>query len=154
MSAFVSTLLRYRVAVILGLTLLAAAMIVPGFVSLTTLSLGLDRGSTIGLIAIGLTVLLIAGQIDLSVGSVFAVAGIVAVMLQPALGMGPAAVAGVLAGTAAGIVNGCLVVFLRVNSLVATLATMLIFPSIAHWIPPSHPIPGTDNMFSITLSEI
>ena len=55
MSAFVSTLLRYRVAVILGLTLLAAAMIVPGFVSLTTLSLGLDRGSTIGLIAIGLT---------------------------------------------------------------------------------------------------
>lgn len=154
MSAFVSTLLRYRVAVILGLTLLAAAMIVPGFVSLTTLSLGLDRGSTIGLIAIGLTVLLIAGQIDLSVGSVFAVAGIVAVMLQPVLGMGPAAVVGVLAGTAAGIVNGFLVVFLRINSLVATLATMLIFRSIAHWMTASQPIPGTDIMFSITLSEI
>lgn len=154
MSAFVSTLLRYRVAVILGLTLLVAALVVPGFVSLTTLSLGLDRGSTIGLIAIGLTVLLIAGQIDLSVGSVFAVSGIVAIMLQPMLGMGWAALAGVLAGTAAGVVNGFLVVALRINSLVATLATMLIFRSVAHWMTASQPIPGTDIMFSITLSEI
>lgn len=154
MSAFVSTLLRYRVAVILCLTLAAATLIVPGFASLTTLSLGLDRGSTIGLIAIGLTVLLIAGQIDLSVGSVFAVSGIVGIMLQPALGMGWAALAGVLAGTAAGVVNGFLVVALRINSLVATLATMLVFRSVAHWMTASQPIPGNDIMFSITLSEI
>jgi ribose transport system permease protein len=147
-------LLRYRVAVILCLTLIVAALLVPGFVSLTTLSLGLDRGSTIGLIAIGLTVLLIAGQIDLSVGSVFAVSGIVAIMLQPALGMGWAAVAGALAGAAAGAVNGFLVVVLRINSLVATLATMLVFRSVAHWMTASQPIPGTDIMFSITLSEI
>lgn len=149
-----SMLLRYRVAVILCLTLIVAAITVPGFVSLTTLSLGLDRGSTIGVIAIGLTILLIAGQIDLSVGSVFAVSGIVAVMLQPALGMGWAAVAGVLAGAAAGAVNGFLVVVLRINSLVATLATMLVFRSVAHWMTASQPIPGTDIMFSITLSEI
>jgi len=154
MSAFVSMLLRYRVAVILCLTLAAATLIVPGFASLTTLSLGLDRGSTIGLIAIGLTVLLIAGQIDLSVGSVFAVSGIVGIMLQPALGMGWAALAGVLAGTAAGVVNGFLVVALRINSLVATLATMLVFRSVAHWMTASQPIPGNDIMFSITLSEI
>ncbi|MCA0343702.1 MAG: ABC transporter permease [Proteobacteria bacterium] len=147
-------LLRYRVAVILCLTLIVAALLVPGFVSLTTLSLGLDRGSTIGLIAIGLTVLLIAGQIDLSVGSVFAVSGIVAIMLQPALGMGWAAVAGALAGAAAGAVNGFLVVVLRINSLVATLATMLVFRSVAHWMTASQPIPGTDIMFSIMLSEI
>lgn len=147
-------LLRFRVAVILCLTLIVAALLVPGFVSLTTLSLGLDRGSTIGLIAIGLTVLLIAGQIDLSVGSVFAVSGIVAIMLQPALGMGWAAAAGALAGTAAGAVNGFLVVVLRINSLVATLATMLVFRSVAHWMTASQPIPGTDIMFSITLSEI
>ena len=49
MPAFVSTLLRYRVAVILCLTLAAATLIVPGFASLTTLSLGLDRDS--GLVA-------------------------------------------------------------------------------------------------------
>jgi ribose transport system permease protein len=149
-----SLLLRYRVAVILCLTLLVAAFAVPGFVSLTTASLGLDRGSTIGLIAIGLTVLLIAGQIDLSVGSVFAVSGIVAIMFQPVLGMGWAAFAGMLAGTAAGAVNGFLVVALRINSLVATLATMLVFRSVAHWMTASQPIPGTDIMFSITLSEI
>ena len=69
---YVALALQYRVGIILGLTLLISALVVPGFLGLTTLNLGLDRASTIGIIAIGLTVLLIAGQIDLSVGSVFA----------------------------------------------------------------------------------
>lgn len=149
-----SQVVRYRVALILGLTLLVASLTVPGFVSLSTLSLGLDRGSTIGIIAIGLTVLLIARQIDLSGGSVFALSGIVAVMLQPAIGIWPAAIVGVLAGAAAGAFNGFLVVVLRVNSLVATLATMLIFRAIAHWITDSQPVAGTDIMLSLALSKI
>ncbi|WP_200812441.1 ABC transporter permease [Roseisalinus antarcticus] len=126
----------------------------PGFVSLTTFSLGFDRGSTVGLVAIGLTVLLIAGKIDLSVGSVFALSGIVAIMLQPALGLWPAAVVGVLAGAACGAFNGLLSVVFKVNSLVATLATMLIFRSIAHWLTDSQPMAGTDIMFSVRLAQI
>ncbi|WP_226781340.1 ABC transporter permease [Oceaniglobus trochenteri] len=149
-----SQFVRYRVGIILGLTIIVASALVPGFFGLTTLSLGLDRASTIGLIAIGLTVLLIAGQIDLSVGSVFALSGIVAVTLQPSLGLGPAAVVGVLAGAACGAFNALLSVVFKVNALVATLATMLIFRSIAHWLTDSQPVAGTDIMFSITLAKI
>jgi ribose/xylose/arabinose/galactoside ABC-type transport system permease subunit len=147
-------IVRYRVALILGLTLLAAALFVPGFVKVTTLSLGLDRGSTIGIIAIGMTVLLIARQIDLSVGSTFALAGIVAIGLQPVVGIWPAAGLGVLAGALAGAINGILVVGMRINALVATLATMLIFRSAAHWLTDSQPLPGTDIMLSVSLSQI
>ncbi|MCC5778736.1 ABC transporter permease [Nitratireductor sp. B36] len=150
---YLALALQYRVGIILGLTLLISALVVPGFLGLTTLNLGLDRASTIGIIAIGLTVLLIAGQIDLSVGSVFALSGVVSIILQPQLGILPAAVVGILAGMLAGAVNGLLVVGLKVNSLVLTLATMLIFRSIAHWITDSQPVSGIDIMFSLKVSQ-
>lgn len=123
---FLSLVSQYRVVVILGLTLVISALVVPGYLSASTLGLGLDRAATIGLIAIGLTVLLISGQIDLSGGAVFALAGIVSVILQREIGILPAAIVGILVGTLAGAVNGMLVVGLKVNSLVLTLATMLI----------------------------
>jgi len=150
----IATLIRYRVGIILGLTLAVSAILVPGFVSLSTFSLGFDRGSTIGIVAIGLTVLLIAGKIDLSVGSVFAVTGIIAIMLQPALGLWPAAFVGVLAGAVCGAFNALLSVVFKVNALVATLATMLIFRSIAHWLTDSQPQPGTDIMLSVRLATV
>lgn len=149
-----SLALRYRVGFILLATLILSAILVPGFFSIITLGLGLDRAATTGLIAIGLTVLLISGQIDLSGGAVFAVSGIIAVILQPSLGIGPAAVVGILAGALAGVINGLLVVRLGINSLVATLASMLVFRSIAHSLTESQPVSGIDMMFSLTISQI
>lgn len=154
MNELLSALSRYRVTIILGATLVIAALAVPGFVSLTTASLGLDRGASIGIVAIGLTVLLIAGQIDLSVGAVFALSGIVAISLQAELGIWPAAALGVLTGIAAGVFNGFLTVVLKINALVATLASMLIFRSLAHWVTGSQPVSGTDITFAVTLSQV
>lgn len=147
-------LVRYRVIVVLAATLIVAGLVVPGFLRVSTLALGLDRSASIGLLAIGMTVLLIARQIDLSVGSIFGLCGIISVMLQPALGVWPAAGVGVLAGAALGAINGCLTVALRINALVATLATMLAFRAIAHWLTESQPVPGKDIMLSITMSNV
>ncbi|MDG4648683.1 ABC transporter permease [Roseibacterium sp. SDUM158017] len=152
--AWGSFLMRNRIAVILALTVGIATAIVPGFASLTTLSLAVDRGAAMGIVAVGLTVLLIAGKIDLSVGSVFAVSGIVAIQLQPALGLWPAAIVGVLAGMLCGAINGFVTVQLKVNALVATLATMLMFRAVAHWLTDSQPLAGGHIMFSIELSRI
>lgn len=147
-------IIRFRVIVILAATLVVAALAVPGFLSINTLALGLDRGASIGLIAIGMTVLLIARQIDLSVGSIFGLCGIIAVMLQPTLGVWPAGAVAVLAGAVLGAINGLLTVVFRINSLVATLATMLAFRAIAHWLTESQPVPGADIMLSIALSKV
>ncbi|TPN51245.1 ABC transporter permease [Mesorhizobium sp. B1-1-4] len=151
---FLALASRHRVVIILGLTLIISALVVPGYFSASTLGLGLDRAATIGLIAIGLTVLLVAGQIDLSGGAVFALAGIMSVILQREIGILPAALVGILVGMLAGAINGALVVGLKVNSLVLTLATMLIFRSLAHWITNSQPVTGTDIMLSLAFAKI
>lgn len=151
---FLALISQHRVAIILGLTLIISSLVVPGYLATSTLSLGLDRAATIGLIAIGLTVLLIAGQIDLSGGAVFALAGIVSVILQREIGVLPAAVVGILVGTLAGAINGLLVAGLKVNSLVLTLATMLIFRSLAHWFTNSQPVTGTDIMLSLAFAQV
>jgi len=134
----------YRLAIMLSLTLAVAAVTVEGFVGLSTLGLSLDRASTIGLIALGLTVLLIAGQIDLSGGSIMALTGITAMALQPTLGLLGAVVAALCVGALVGAVNGLLVVRFHINSLVATLATMLAVRAVAHVATGSQPISGSD----------
>ena len=144
---------RYRVVVILGLTLLIASTQVRGFFSLTTFSLSLDRAATMGLLAVGLTVVLLGGQLDLSGGAILALAGITAISLQESIGQIPGAFVGVLVGVAAGALNAFLVVALRINSLVATLASMLFIRGIAHWVTESRPISGIDPLFGLAVSR-
>ena len=146
-------LVRYRVVVILLATLVIAATFVPGFFEARTLSLGIDRVATMGLIAIGLTVVLIAGQLDLSGGAILALSGIAAVGLQSSLGQVPAALVGIGVGLLAGCFNAILVVILRINSLVATLASMLLFRAICHLITDSRPVSGIDPFFGIPLTQ-
>jgi len=154
MTRLVFWAIDYRVLVIWFATLIVAVMTVPGFASTITLGLALDRAASMGLIAVGLTVLLAAGQIDLSSGAVFAVSGIVAVVLQPNIGIWPAAGVGMLAGLVAGAINGFVVVGLGVNSLVATLATLLAYRAIGHWITQSQPMSGMDIMLALAISQV
>lgn len=146
-------LVRLRVLVILLATVVVASATVPGFLDPGTIGLSLDRMSTMGLLAVGLTVLLIAGQLDLSGGAVLALAGIVTIGLQATLGPLGAAAAGVLVGVVAGCLNGFLVVALRINSLVATLASMLMVRAICHSVTNSHPISGKDPFFGLFVSS-
>lgn len=146
-------LVRNRVVIILIATLTLGATLVPGFLDFRTASLGLDRMATLGLLAIGLTVVLIAGQLDLSGGAILALSGIATIGLQESLGQIPAAFVGLGVGVAAGAVNGFLVVVLRINSLVATLASMLFFRALCHLITESRPISGIDPLFGLVVSR-
>ncbi len=146
-------LVRNRVVIILIATLVIGASVVPGFLEFRTASLGLDRMATLGLLAIGLTVVLIAGQLDLSGGAILALSGIAAIGLQEQLGQIPAAMVGLGVGVLAGALNGFLVVILRINSLVATLASMLFFRGLCHLITESRPISGTDPLFGLIVSR-
>jgi ribose transport system permease protein len=79
------------------------------------------------IIGAGMTMLLIAAEVDLSVGASLAFAGVVAMDVtnqtnSVLLGAG----AGILFGGFVGLVNGLVVTRLKVNSLIATIATMMI----------------------------
>ncbi len=85
--------------------------------------------SELGIISVGVTLLMIGGHFDLSVGAVLGLTSYVAVVLMRDHGMPPviAAAAAVLVGAALGAVNGALVVRFRIHSFVVTLGTMLIW---------------------------
>lgn len=152
-SPLVLTVIHYRVVVILLATVLLSASFVPGLTEFRTLSLSLDRAATLGLLAVGLTVVLLLGKLDLSVGSILALSGIAAIGLQPQLGQFGAAAIGVLVGLLAGVLNGFLVVVLQINSLVATLASMIFLRALCHFMTDSNPISGTDPLFGLAVSR-
>ncbi len=89
-----------------------------------------------GILACGMTVVIIGGGIDLSVGSVVALAGVAATFLAVRLEW-PAALAilaAIGAGAACGGASGGLVAFLRLQPFVATLAMMAFARGAAKWI--------------------
>jgi ribose/xylose/arabinose/galactoside ABC-type transport system permease subunit len=86
-----------------------------------------------GILAVGMTVLLVAGVFDLSVGSAMSLAGVVAAWLMKVPGWPPllAAFAAITLSAAGGTLNGLVIAKVRVNALITTLATMGIFQGIA-----------------------
>lgn len=106
-----------------------------------------------GLVALGMTFVIAAGGIDLSVGSLFALSGVAAAKLLGAPGAGGAGFAlacaalCVLAGALGGAANGALVVAGRIPPFIATLGTYSLFRSLALWLADSGnlPSPAYDN---------
>jgi ribose transport system permease protein len=81
--------------------------------------------SFVVIVAVAATMVLVAGQLDLSVGSVYALGGAVAaIAMTHGVPVVPAVALGLLTGAAAGLINGLLVVRLRVPALIATLGTL------------------------------
>ena len=83
----------------------------------------------LGILSIGVTLLMIGGHFDLSVGAVLGLTSYVAVVLMRDYGMPPivAAPAAIVAGAILGAINGAIVVRFRIHSFVVTLGTMLIW---------------------------
>jgi ribose transport system permease protein len=93
----------------------------------------IGRAMTIvGIAAIGQTVVIIAGGFDLSVGSVMAAAGILsAYLINEGAAFGVAVLAALGLGMVIGLANGAIVAYLRINSLITTLATLAIVRGLA-----------------------
>lgn len=88
----------------------------------------LQQVAVIAIAAFGMTWVILLGEIDLSIGSIIAVAGMVgAQCILFGLGFVPAIVITVLAGAALGLVNGALTAKLMLPSFIVTVATMGIY---------------------------
>lgn len=109
------------------------AILVPDtFLGTTTLELMARQTVIVALCAVGMTLVIIGGGIDLSVGSTVALVTVVtALVLRAGHGAVLAAAAGVLAGLAAGALNGTLIASLKIPPFIVTLGTMSIFRGLA-----------------------
>ena len=95
----------------------------------------LTQGSRTMLVALGMTLVIATGGVDLSVGSVVAIAGAVCVlMLNAGISLALALPAAILAGAVAGSVNGLFVAKLGIQPIVATLILMVAGRGVAQLI--------------------
>jgi simple sugar transport system permease protein/ribose transport system permease protein len=100
------------------------ALFTPNFATPSNLWNVLLQVSTVVLVAVGMTLVVSTGGIDLSVGSVMAIAGAIAAVLLDR-GVGVAILAALVGGTLVGVLNGSLIASLGVQPIVVTLATLI-----------------------------
>lgn len=111
------------------------AILSPTFLSYANISAVLRRMSELNMLAIAETFVFISGGFDLSIGAIMAVSGmIVGQLYAGGLPFIVGLIAGIAAGAVAGAVNGLLIVKLRLQPFVVTLATMTIMRSVVYGV--------------------
>ena len=111
---------------------LFAALAPPSFFTLNNLVRILVQTTIVATAALGMTIIIISGGIDLSVGSMVALVTVVtASLLRNSVPPPLAALGGILTGVTVGLLNGSLVAFLRVGPFIVTLGTLLVLRGMA-----------------------
>lgn len=110
----------------------------------------LDRATPVTLMALGMTLVIATGGIDLSVGSVMAIAGAVAAIKINDGWSGPAAMGAALAaGLVAGLLNGSLVAFIGIQPIVATLILMVSGRGVAQLLTDGQPVTFSNDFLAL-----
>ncbi|HEV7317463.1 MAG TPA: ABC transporter permease [Ensifer sp.] len=116
---------KYSIYIILVVMVIISSILSPAFFSASNFSNISSQISVTTILAFGQTLLIICGLIDLSAGSVMALAGLVAVMAFKATGsIYLGLIVGIVVGVACNFVNGIVVTKFRTPPFIATLAMM------------------------------
>jgi ribose transport system permease protein len=146
-----STALEGSGGAFIGLALLVVALsaTAPNFLSARNFTNIMDQVTVLGILALGATFVVIIGGIDLSVGSVLALSGMVMGWLshQGGIPLPVAMFAALLVGAFAGFVNGIGVTVLKLPAFIATLAMMSVARGLANLLTDGQQIVGYSEWF-------
>ncbi|MGI8409915.1 MAG: sugar ABC transporter permease [Pyrinomonadaceae bacterium] len=119
------------------------------FVTPENLSNLMTQTSVTGIIAVGMLMVIIAGQIDLSVGSLLGLAGAISAIFLTNLGYGivPAIVAAIAVGIAVGFLQGSLTAYFNIPAFIVTLGGLLAWRGVVKGITNSSTVPISDQSF-------
>ena len=117
---------RWRVWVLCAGIFAVMGAIAPNFLTPRNFADILKGAGTNLPAAIGFTIVLLAGQLDLSVGSAMTLGGMLVMGLAPELGWAGAFAVAAAAGVVLGLVNGLLVAKAKINSFIVTLGALII----------------------------
>ncbi len=136
-------LLRYNFVVIFFAMVVIATFLSSSFLTFNNVSNLFQQAAVVGIVAVGMTSVVLTGNIDLSVGSMTALAGmVVAVLLSrgvpPALAIPETILVGMLGGT----LMGAITAYARVPSFIVTLAGLVSLRGITYLISQGTPIGG------------
>jgi len=137
---------------LIGLVLLCAALwiLTPHFLTASNLINVVEQTSINAIVAVGMTFVILSAGIDLSVGSIVALAGVVlGTSLQSGHPMALALTLAVAAGAACGIGNGALISWGGLPPFIVTLGTMSIARGAALLFTEGRPVSGFDASFRV-----
>lgn len=142
--------------VIFGLAFALVSIFVPNFLTERNMLGLLQSVVTVGIVACTMMFCLAARDFDLSVGSIVAFAGMVAVMASNATGSIMVGIlAALLCGAVVGLVNGVVIAKFRINALITTLATMQIVRGLALISSDGRAVGINDpNFYQLALSKL
>ena len=118
-----------------------------GFTNPNNLMNILRQTATITVMAVVMTYVIAAAEIDLSVGSIAGLSSVVTAMSISSWGLVPGIMAGLSVGLVAGAISGGLVAWLKVPSFLVTLGMLGLLVGVARWITASAPIPIADQTY-------
>jgi ribose transport system permease protein len=121
------------VAFLLILAFFAVTLQDDGFLTSDNLLNIARQTAPITVMAVGIVFVLSAGEIDLSIGSIVALAALVGAIVLRDVGLVAGVAAGLAVGAGVGLVNGLFVTLLRLPSFLVTLATMGLVAGLARW---------------------
>lgn len=146
---------RYAIFVALAVECLVVGLLTDTFFTQANLSNVLRQNAFIAILAAGMTFVILTGGIDLSVGSVVGLSGVVtAGLLAGGAGLTVAIAAGLFVGLVVGLVNGLAVTTLRIPAFVVTLAMMLVVRGAAFKYTDARTITGLPEPFAVLSSGV
>jgi ribose/xylose/arabinose/galactoside ABC-type transport system permease subunit len=130
---------RYGITAVLLLVWTLAALFTPNFATKDNFLNVLRQGSFVGVAAVGMTIAIISGTFDLSVGTALALCAWISIWVAGQFGLVAALAAGIGTGVIIGIVNGLLVTRVRIPAFVATLGMYYVIRGFAFIISQGAP---------------
>jgi len=117
---------RYRIFLLFIVVFLFMAIFAPRFFNVFNLTTIMRTMAMNAVVAIGFTIVLICGELDLSIGTIITFSGVVGLGLKEYLGYGGSVPIAILTGCGIGLINGLLVAKAKINSFIVTLGMMTI----------------------------
>lgn len=102
-----------------------------GYASTRNMFAIMEGFAVLGLVTLGLTLTIIAGEIDLSIGSMAALTGVIVVSLNDSIGSVPALLLGLTLAGGLGALQGFLIRWLRIHSIVFTVGTLMLLRGVS-----------------------
>jgi ribose transport system permease protein len=126
----------FYLVIILFVAIVFMSFLDPNFLTVRNIFNVLNQQSTLGIATLGVTVALISGCIDLTIGNVLAsTAAVAAILLSKGVDDIWVILITMLVGALAGLLNGFIVVKTRIDSFIATLGLMSVYQGVALIIP-------------------
>lgn len=145
----------FKLFLILGIELLLFSLFAPYFATPKNFKNILRQVAEIGMMAVPLTMLLISGHMDLSVGSILGLSGVVTgMLLKQGFAIPLALGAGIVAGTLVGLLNGFLIGQLKIQGVVVTIGTQVMIRGLCYIITEGRAVSGYPKAFFLINKEI